>query len=149
MNFRSKYERGPASLRVVCQTIVSRVRAALLAVKRRGDLVAAAIGWLQLLVRVDSARLNRFSRWVIAQRVRGRYSRLARNGSRSQKFYGRRDRLRGLAAYSLGMSGTVNRVSDWIETGSLRHGRVHRKDMLPTAAVFALLCGGIRRSVYF
>ena len=51
---------------------------ALLAVKRRGDLVAAAIGWLQLLVRVDSARLNRFSRWVIAQRVRGRYSRLGK-----------------------------------------------------------------------
>lgn len=45
---------------------------------------------------------------LIAQRVRGRYSRLARNGSRSQNFYGRRDRLRGLAAYSLGMSGTVN-----------------------------------------
>ena len=122
---------------------------ALLAVKGRGDLVAAAIGWLALVVRADPARLNRFSRSVIAQRVRGSYSRLARNGSRRQTFYGRRDRLRSLAADSLGMSGTVNRVRDWIEKGSLRHGRVHRKDMLPTAAVFALLCGGIRRSVYF
>jgi hypothetical protein len=91
---------------------------ALLAVKRRGDLVAAAIGWLQLLVRVDSARLNRFSRWVIAQRVRGRYSRLARNGSCSQKFYGRRDRRRGLAAYPLGMSGTVNRVREACAMGA-------------------------------
>lgn len=73
---------------------------ALLALKRRGDLVAAAIGWLALVVRVDPAQLNRFSRSVIAQRGRGRYSRLARNGSRSQNFYGRRDRLRDLAADS-------------------------------------------------
>jgi len=122
---------------------------ALLAVKRRGNLVAAAIGWLALVVRIDPARLNRSSRSVIAQPVRGRYSRLARNGSRSQKFYGRPDRLRGLAAYPLGMAGTVNRVSDWIEKGSLSHGRVHRRDMLPPVAVFALLCSDIRRSVYF
>lgn len=39
-----------------------------LAVKRRGGLVAIATGWLVLVVPVDSVRLNRFSRSLIAQR---------------------------------------------------------------------------------
>ena len=63
--------------------------------------------------------------------------------------YGSLDRLRGLAAHPPGMAGTVNRVSDWIEKGSLSHGRGHRRDMLPPVAVFALLCSDIRRSLYF
>jgi len=44
-------------------------------------LVALATGCLVLVVPVDPARLNRFSRSVIAQRVRGRYSRLVQNDS--------------------------------------------------------------------
>jgi len=34
---------------------------------RRGDLVAVATGWLLLVVAVDPARLDRFSRSAIAQ----------------------------------------------------------------------------------
>lgn len=83
---------------------------ALLAVKRRGDSVAAAIGSLPPVVRVDPARLNRFRRSMIAHRVRGRYSRLAPKGSCSHNSYGRRDRLRALAASSVVMSGTGKRL---------------------------------------
>jgi hypothetical protein len=42
-----------------------------------------------------------------------------------------------------------NRVRGRIEKGRLDRGRDHWRDMLLVVAVFALLCSGIRRSVYF
>src|SRR5713101_842407 len=73
-NSRLKYERGPsASLHPVCAYhSLPWARPRRLAVKRRGDLVAVATGWLVLVVPVDPARRDRFSRSVIAERVRGR-----------------------------------------------------------------------------
>jgi hypothetical protein len=70
VNFWWKYERGPISPRAVCQTIAPVRALALLAVKRRSGLVAAAIRWLAVVGRVDPAQLNRFGRSAIAQRVR-------------------------------------------------------------------------------